>query len=377
MTMILSVAIIATLLTSAFIVLKGRNIICKGEMPSSLFTFIAILFTSGLDVGLIMFPLSEFPTYSTEAAYQFTNPLAIEFGFWGGLVWGFYFLTTFYFCVIEPKVKLFEIPAVKVVNNIVVVATCAFTGFLFLSYLPTYVEGISDPARFGLVAAVVMLAIMSSTDIRYIAVLSVASTWLFLLLIAGVMFGAEGLGLPELASTMSNIGGYFTNLDRFVLPISDYHEFYLFWWFSWSIMIGQFVARFVGGLKTWQLCLALLTIPSIPLALWFSVLYYYHSNALEVAEMMKLAMVTVGTIFVINSLDSLVRLYTSNMNITVERFGKAKYIMGNFVVMYGLVLLYQFTPFAIEWVGLLVIGLYAVIYMLLLKRQGELRLQPI
>lgn len=377
MTMILSVAIIVTLLTSAFIVLKGRNIICKGEIPSSLFTFIAILFTSGLDVGLIMFPLSEFPTYSTEEAYQFTNPLAIEFGFWGGLVWGFYFLTTFYFCVIEPKVKLFQIPAVKVVNNIVVVATCAFTGFLFLSYLPTYVEGISDPARFGLVAAVVMLAIMSSTDIRYIAILSIASTWLFLLLIAGVMFGAEGLGLPELASTMSNIGGYFTNLDRFVLPISDYHEFYLFWWFSWSIMIGQFVARFVGGLKTWQLCLALLTIPSIPLALWFSVLYYYHSNALEVAEMMKLAMVTVGTIFVINSLDSLIRLYTSNMNITVERFGKAKYIMGNFVVMYGLVLLYQFTPFAIEWVGLLVIGLYAVIYMLLLKRQGELRLQPI
>ncbi len=377
MTMILSVAIIVTLLTSAFIVLKGRNIICKGEIPSSLFTFIAILFTSGLDVGLIMFPLSEFPTYSTEEAYQFTNPLAIEFGFWGGLVWGFYFLTTFYFCVIEPKVKLFQIPAVKVVNNIVVVATCAFTGFLFLSYLPTYVEGISDPARFGLVAAVVMLAIMSSTDIRYIAILSIASTWLFLLLIAGVMFGAEGLGLPELASTMSNIGGYFTNLDRFVLPISDYHEFYLFWWFSWSIMIGQFVARFVGGLKTWQLCLALLTIPSIPLALWFSVLYYYHSNALEVAEMMKLAMVTVGTIFVINSLDSLIRLYTSNMNITVERFGKAKYIMGNFVVMYGLVLLYQFTPFAIEWVGLLVIGLYAAIYMLLLKRQGELRLQPI
>ena len=377
MTMILSVAIIVTLLTSAFIVLKGRNIICKGEIPSSLFTFIAILFTSGLDVGLIMFPLSEFPTYSTEEAYQFTNPLAIEFGFWGGLVWGFYFLTTFYFCVIEPKVKLFQIPAVKVVNNIVVVATCAFTGFLFLSYLPTYVEGISDPARFGLVAAVVMLAIMSSTDIRYIAILSIASTWLFLLLIAGVMFGAEGLGLPELASTMSNIGGYFTNLDRFVLPISDYHEFYLFWWFSWSIMIGQFVARFVGGLKTWQLCLALLTIPSIPLALWFSVLYYYHSNALEVAEMMKLAMVTVGTIFVINSLDSLIRLYTSNMNITVERFGKAKYIMGNFVVMYGLVLLYQFTPFAIEWVGLLVIGLYAAIYMLLLKRQDELRLQPI
>lgn len=142
-------------------------------------------------------------------------------------------------------------------------------------------------------------------------------------------------------------------------------------------MIGQFVARFVGGLKTWQLCLALLTIPSIPLALWFSVLYYYHSSALEIVEMMKLAMVVVGTIFVINSLDSLIRLYTSNMDITVERFGRTKYIVGNFVAMYGLILLYQFTPFAIEWVGLLVIGLYAMIYMMLFKRQSQFSMQPL
>jgi len=32
-------------------------------MPASLFTFNAILFTSGLDVGLIMFPLTEFPIF--------------------------------------------------------------------------------------------------------------------------------------------------------------------------------------------------------------------------------------------------------------------------------------------------------------------------
>jgi len=376
MTTILSVAIIVTLLTSAFIVIKGRNVMCKGEIPSSLFAFLAILFTSGLDVGLIMFPLTEFPVYAEEQAYAFTNPLAIEFGFWGGLVWGFYFLTTFYFCVIEPKVKLFEIPAIKIVNNMVVIATCAFTGFLFLSYLPSYVDGISDPVRFGLVAIVVLFAVLSSTDIKYVKVLSIASTWLFLALIAGVMLNADGLGLPELASTLAGIGGYFTNLDQFILPISDYHQFYLFWWFSWSIMIGQFVARFVGGLKTWQLCAALLIIPSIPLALWFSVLYYYHANALEIVDMMKLAMIVVGIIFVINSLDSLIRLYTSNMDLTVERYGKTKYIAGNFIVMYGLILAYQFTPFDIAWVGLLVIALYAVIYLLLLQRRPGLNPQP-
>ncbi len=376
MTSILSVAIMVTLITSAFVLIRAGNVNCKGELPSSLFAFIAILFTSGLDVGLIMFPLTEFPTYATETAYQFTNPLAIEFGFWGFLVWGFYFLTTFYFCVIEPKVQLFEIPLVKLVNNLVIIGTCAFTGFLFLDYLPSYIEGISDPLRYALVALVVALAVFSSTDISYIKVLSVASTWLFFVLIAGVMLAAPGLGVTELLSTLAGIGGYFTNLEKFTHPISDYHQFYLFWWFSWSIMIGQFVARFVGGLKTWQLCCALLVIPSIPLAIWFSVLYYHFVNGIELTALLKLAMVFVGIVFVINSLDSLIRLYTSNLDISIERFGRVRYLLGNFVVMYGLILAYQFTPFDIAWVGLLVIALYAVIYLLLFRRRGVLRLQP-
>ncbi|WP_293266992.1 BCCT family transporter [Neptunomonas sp.] len=377
MTSILTVAILVALVTSALIIIRAGNIRCTGTVPSSLFAFMAILFTSGLDVGLIMFPLTEFPTYAAEEAYQFTNPLAIEFGFWGFLVWGFYFLTTFYFCVIEPKVKLFEIPLVKLINNVVIISTCAFTGFLFLDYLPSYVEGISDPVRYGLVALVVALAVFSSTDISYIKVLSVASTWLFFALIAAVMLGAPGLGVTELFTTMGSIGGYFTNLDKFTHPISDYHQFYLFWWFSWSIMIGQFVARFVGGLKTWHLCVALLVIPSIPLAIWFSVLYYYYANAIEISSLLTLAMVFVGIVFVINSLDSLIRLYTSNMNISVERFGKIGYMLGNFVVMYGLILAYQFTPFDIEWVGLLVIALYASVYGLLLRQRGSLILQPL
>ncbi len=377
MTMLLTIAIMVTLLTSVYILIRAGNVRCKGEIPSSLFAFIAILFTSGLDVGLIMFPLTEFPTYAAEEVYQFTNPLAIEFGFWGFLVWAFYFLTTFYFCVIEPKVKLFEIAGVKLVNNIVIIGTCAFTGFLFLSYLPSYIEGISDPMRFALVAVVVLMAVLSSTDISYIKILSVGSTWLFFGLIALVMVSTDGLGFGELFATMTEIGGYFTNIEQFTRPISDYHEFYLFWWFSWSIMIGQFVARFVGGLKTWQLCLALLVIPSIPLAIWFSVLYYNYINAIEMTAFLKLAMVFVGIVFVINSLDSLIRLYTLNMNMTPERFGKGKYILGNFLAMYGLILAYQFTPFDIAWVGVIVIGLYSAIYLLLLNPRFKQKLQAI
>ncbi|NVK42170.1 MAG: BCCT family transporter [Oceanospirillaceae bacterium] len=371
MNTVLSFAIIATLLMALLILLRWGKLRCQGEMPTSLFAFMAILFTSGLDVGLVMFPLTEFPVYAEESAYAFTNPLAIEFGFWGFLVWGFYFLTTFYFVIVEPRLKLFEIPVIKLINNIVVIGTCAFTGFLFLSYLPDYAEGISEPLRYGLTGLVVLMAVFSSSDVRYVKWLSIGSTWLFFGLI-GLLAMNAGMGTAAVGDSLSKLSGYFGNLHRFVTPLSDYHAFYLFWWFSWSIMIGQFVARFVGGLSARQLCLAMLVIPSIPIAIWFSVLYFYHEQALLMSGALKLAMLVVGVIFVINSLDSLIRLYTTNLNLTVERFGLLPYIGGNWVLMFGLVLLFQFTPLQIEWIGLVVIGLYALISLLLLRNVSRL-----
>ena len=119
---VLSIAIAISLATTAFVCIKWRNLVVTGPTPLSLLAFSAILFTSGLDVGLIMFPLVEFPVYAAEEAYSFTNPLAIEFGFWGFLVWAFYFLTTFYFCIVEPRVKLFELPAIRWLNNAIIIA---------------------------------------------------------------------------------------------------------------------------------------------------------------------------------------------------------------------------------------------------------------
>lgn len=370
MNTILSIAILVTLCTSLLLVIRFRNLRLTGRDPLPLTAFMAILFTSGLDVGLIMFPLTEFPVYEAEAAYGFTNALAIEFGFWGFLVWGFYFLTTFYFCVVEPQLKLFEIGWVKLINSGVIIATCAFTGFLFLSYLPSYIEGLSDPMRYGLVAMVVLAAVLSSTDIRYVKWLGLGSSVLFFGLIV-LLWLTSGAGIAGLAESAANIGGYFTNLHRFTSPLTDYHAFYLFWWFAWSIMIGQFVARFVGGLKTYQLMLALLIIPSIPIALWFSVLYFYHTEALALTGGLQVSMVIVGVIFVVNSLDSLTRLYSENLGLTVQRLGGPGYVAAHWGLLFGLILLYQFTPLKIEWIGLVVIGIYCAIYALtFIRREG-------
>jgi choline-glycine betaine transporter len=369
MTTWLTAGLLFTFTAIAFVLYRWGNIRCVGVTPVKTFTFIAILFTSGLDVGLIMFPLTEFAGYAdlaTNPEYRFTNPLAIEFGYWAFLIWGFYFLTCFYFCVIEPRVRFFEIPLVKLVNNVVIIGTCAFTAYLLLTNLPWYIPELGDgesivSSFYLIVFLVIAAAVYSSTNIRYVKILSLATTWLFLALI-GLMWGgaflSETSSIGEFANTIAMIGGYFGNIHEFALPLNDYHEFYLYWWFAWSIMIGQFTSRFVGGLRTYQVLAAMLIFPSIPIAIWFSVLYYYSANGLETAGFYNIAMAFVGITFVINSLDSLIRLYTDNLNLSVARLGRVKYFFGNLIALSLLTLLFKLDFLQIQWVGAVVIGLF-------------------
>jgi glycine betaine transporter len=378
MTTWLSIGILFVFAAIAFVIYRWGNMKCIGVTPVRKFTFIAILFTSGLDVGLIMFPLTEFTGYAdlvSSPEYSFSNPLAIEFGFWAFLIWAFYFLTCFYFCVIEPRVKFFEIPLIKFINNVVIIGTCAFTAYLLLINLPWYLPDLGDGESivgsfYLIVFLVIAAAVYSSTNIRYVRILSLVSTWLFLGLIALMWAGAflsDSSSVGEFFTTFALLGDYFANLHNFVLPINDYHEFYLLWWFAWSIMIGQFTARFVSGMRTYQVLVAMMVFPSIPIAIWFSVLYYYSANAISTVGLYNLAMVIVGVTFVINSLDSLVRLYTDNLNLTVQRFGKARYIIGNITLISGLTLLFKLDFLQIQWVGALAIALILGCFAYILK----------
>ena len=202
MTLWLSSGLIFTFAAIALILYKWWDMQCIGVTPVRTLVFIAILFTSGLDVGLIMFPLTEFGGYgnvSDNPEYGFANPLAIEFGFWAFLIWGFYFLTCFYFAIIEPRVQFFEIPVVKFINNVVIIGTCAFTAYLLLANLPQLSsdDGVV-PAFYVIVFLSIALAVYSSSKIKYVRILSVGSSILFIALIIGMWFRAFVLGQGSL-----------------------------------------------------------------------------------------------------------------------------------------------------------------------------------
>ncbi|MDE0743708.1 MAG: BCCT family transporter [Woeseiaceae bacterium] len=354
----------------AYVLIKWGNIRCTGVTPLKTPVFMAILFTSGWEVGVIMLPMIDFPRYEdfiNYPEYSFTNPLAMEFASMGFAIWSGYFITCFYFCVIEPKVRFFKIPLVNFINTVVIVITCSFTIYLFLSNLPIYAPELGDGKNLNaifylIVLLVILTAVYSSTKIKYVKILSMSSTILFFLLIFGMWiasFTIEKVAFTEIFTSLNLMSNYFVNLNEFLLPINLYHEFYLYWWFSWYIMIGQFLARFVSGIKTYQLFLMIIIIPSIPLGLWFSVIFIYYQNEISMVGAYNLCMVFVGTLFVINSLDSLIRLYTDNINLTPKRLGRKKYIVLNVASLCALTLMYTIDFLEIEWIGAIVVALFA------------------
>ncbi len=366
MNALLTLALGLTSLSVVALALRRGTVRLYGPQPVGTVTLIAILFTSGLDVGLLLFPLLDFERYASAPAYQFANPLAIEFGFWGFWVWGLYFLSAVYFCLFEPRLRLFERPGIKTAHNAIILGTCAFTAYLFLSMLPDYLPGLSAAAHLLLVAAVILLAVASSLRFSVLRWLSLSSSVVFLALIAVGAWTVE-LGRGDLIARSEDLAAYFQHFPRFLSPLSDYHAFYLWWWFTWSLMIGQFIARFLAGQRTLVVLALLLIVPSIPLALWFAVLYQFHLTGTALPPIFTVLIIAVGVLFLVNSLDSLTRLYTQNLALSPEKLGAPAYLAVNWLLIFGLVLLYRYTPLEIEWLGLAVLGLYALVYLHLLR----------
>lgn len=373
---------VITLLAMIGICWRWGNQRLTGTNPVPQWVFVAILFTSGLDVGLIMFPLSEFPVYADiihNPSYAFSNPLAIEFGFWGFLIWSIYFLTCFYFAYLEPNLGFFKLRWVKGIHNLVIISTCAFTAYLLFLNLPWYAPEITEmPWAQWLFALIVftsiVAAVCSSTQLRFVAILSVGSGALFVLLLCGMLLHAMLTGeaaLKDYVQSLNLLSDYFPNIYKFVLPLNDYHAFYLSWWFAWSIMIGQFTARFLNNIQTKLLVFHMLCWPSLAIALWFSVLYVYYSNTIATTGLINLLMVFVGIVFVVNSLDSLIRLYTDNLNLTVKRLSLGRYIVLNITVLSGLTILFSIDFLKIQWVGALVIGLFICSALFAIQRHGQ------
>ncbi|HGJ5881249.1 MAG TPA: hypothetical protein ACHBZ9_19960 [Arsenophonus nasoniae] len=320
----LKIACVLIIVLTVYVLIKFRNTkynvsLVSSATPVSKLAFSCILFTSGLDIGLIMFPLMEFNKYKNPE-YLGINPLSVEIGFWGGAVWIFYFLTTFYFAYIEVKVKLFENNKMKFILALLMLLTCAFTANLFVIFFKFYFSDFSVELYQDLfthttivmiTVGLLFLSTLSALKVRFIKILSYFSIFLFIVLVViGVVLNITNKSAVLFLSTLSlGIFDYIKNIYLFVIPMNEHHQFYMFWWFSWSLMIGKFVASFVpNGMTPIGLFILMLVVPTALLAIWFTVLYLFSLEHNSVPIYYFMIMSIVGLLFIVNSFDSILRV---------------------------------------------------------------------
>ena len=355
--------VLTLILSALFLYYKGNQKL-NSDQKVSLLSFFAILFTTGLDGGLLLLPLIDFANYTTpglHTSYQFTNPLAIEFGFWACLSWLCYFVTTCYFALYEKQLNVFQIPWVKTLNCTLIMLTCAFSAWLLLSSLNFFIPQAwlnhFPYLKEATVFLVILLAVISSIKILYIKWLSVFSLVIFLLL-AVFVANESHLSISTFIDHSFLLNDYFLNLNQFVFPLDVYHQFYMYWWVSWSIIIGQFTAQFVNGLRVYQVFLAILVLPSIPIAIWFIVLFDAFSLGLNLSINLKILIAFLGALFVVNSMDSMIKLYSSELSLTRHQLGSKQYLFYHLGLLSLLTMLYEIKMLDIELVGSIVIILW-------------------
>ncbi|WP_181954885.1 glycine betaine uptake BCCT transporter [Pseudalkalibacillus caeni] len=275
-------------------------------------TWIAMLFSAGMGIGLVFWgtaePISHYavssPTGETGTNQAIKDAMRFTYFHWGVHAWAIYgivalVLAYFKFRHGKPGLisatlypvlgKKAEGPLGKIIDILAVIATVigvATTlgfgavqingGLSFLFGLPVNIV-----VQFVIVAVVTVLFMYSAWSglSKGIKILSNANMLLAVLLFA-VMF-ILGPTMFILNLFTNTIGTYLQNLPAMSFRIAPLDEdtrswitgwtvFYWAWWIAWSPFVGIFIARVSRGRSIREFVFTVLLIPSVIGFLWFS-----------------------------------------------------------------------------------------------------------
>lgn len=278
----------------------------------SLISWLAMLFSAGMGIGLVFYgaaePLSHFATSpatedpNTNAAFK--EALRQSFFHWGFHVWAMYgvvalSLAYFQFRKGEPGLisstlkpifgKKMEGPWGVLVDVLAVFATAfgVATSLGFgavqinggLNYLFGVEMGIFS--QFVIIAVVTVLFVGSawsglSKGIKYLSNLNLVLA--IALLVFVIVLGPTLLILNMFTDSF---GGYLSNIVQMsfsTAPLDSSNRewldmwtiFYWAWWISWAPFVSMFIARVSKGRTIREFMLGVLVVPTLLSAIWFS-----------------------------------------------------------------------------------------------------------
>ncbi|WP_432363239.1 glycine betaine uptake BCCT transporter [Sporosarcina sp. UB5] len=283
------------------------------DRPSfSTITWIAMLFSAGMGIGLVFYgaaePLSHYAispaTTEANTDEAFKEAMQLSFFHWGLHVWAMYgivglALAYFQFRKGEPGLisatlkpifgKKMEGPWGVLVDVLAVfatafgVATSLGFGAVQINAGLNYLFGfkIGFTSQFIIIAVVTVLFVMSAWSglgkgIKY---LSNTNLVLALALLGFVLILGPTLLIFDIFT--DSIGGYLANIVSMsfrTAPLDDSYRdwlegwtiFYWAWWISWAPFVSMFIARVSKGRTIREFMAVVMLAPTILSAIWFS-----------------------------------------------------------------------------------------------------------
>ncbi|QGH35593.1 BCCT family transporter [Gracilibacillus salitolerans] len=275
-------------------------------------TWIAMLFSAGMGIGLVFYgtsePISHYaissPTGEIGTDQAIKDALRFTFFHWGIHAWSIYAIVAlaiayFHFrhnklglisATLQPifgdKVKGITGKAIdifSVLATVLGVATSLGFGAVQINGGLAYLFDVSTTVwiQFIIIAIVTVLFLISAWSGlgKGIKILSNAN-----MILAGALFLLMFLFGPTLfiLNLFTNtIGSYFQTLPQMSFRIAPLNEdirgwingwtiFYWAWWIAWAPFVGIFIARVSRGRSIREFVFFVLLIPSIVVFLWFS-----------------------------------------------------------------------------------------------------------
>ncbi|MBM4761500.1 BCCT family transporter [Bacillus sp. B15-48] len=275
-------------------------------------TWFAMLFSAGMGIGLLFYgvsePISHFanpPIGEAGSVEAASTALRYTYLHWGFHAWAIYAviaLVLAYYKFRKNESGLMSVTLIPLIGNrakgkigtvvdVVAVFATIFgvsaslgLGSAQINGGLNYVAGVPNNFMIQLliIAIVTVLFILSASTglrkgIKYLSntnlVLAVILLFTFLIL------GPTGFVLDLFVTTL---GSYVQNLPSMGLRLAPFNEeraawiqdwtiFYWAWWIAWAPFVGTFVARVSKGRTVREFMIAVLVVPTLVCAFWFSV----------------------------------------------------------------------------------------------------------